>query len=41
VGRLARQARIADERLRTVLAALFGAGMSALMDERPAVSAIG
>src|SRR5439155_8939489 len=41
VGRLARQTRIADERLRTVLAALFGAGMSALVDERPVVSAIG
>ena len=41
VGRLARQTRIADERLRTVLAALFAAGMSALVGEPPVVSAIG
>jgi adenosylhomocysteine nucleosidase len=41
VGRLARQARIAEARLRTVLGAVFGDGMSALTGEPAVVSAIG
>ena len=40
-GRLARQTRIADARLRAFLGALFAAGMPALVGDRPRLSAIG